>query len=195
MKQIYTYILMATIAIAFTSCETDDMRMARTLNGTWTGRIDTYYQDRWGLTGETYRTTMYFNQLDAYGGEGYEVDYNVSNPYGSYYYCEFDWEVAGGEIRLRYADSWNDTYIYDYRLYSDYFEGYMDDGTCRDIHFQLTYDGHFNWSNYRGYHRAAATRSSSAAAGSDSIPANARFHAAGEFCTQKPRIAADGANP
>lgn len=180
MKKIYTYTMMAIVALVFTACETEDMRMARTLDGTWTGRIDTYYEDRWGLTGNTYRTTMFFNQIDIYGGTGYEVDYNTNDPYGSYYYCEFDWEVFNGEIRIRYADSYNDTFIYDYRLYSDYFEGYMDDGSCRDIHFQLAYDGSFNWGGYRSSYRSY-TRSANGDAAADSLSASPRYHAAGEF--------------
>ena len=65
MKKFFTYtamvIMMTTL---FTSCDVEfwedmeDRSEARTLDGTWTGYIDTYYYDRWGLTGESYRTTM-----------------------------------------------------------------------------------------------------------------------------------------
>ena len=158
MKKFYTYLAMAICAITmtagFTSCEDGDAVEARTLDGTWTGRIDTYYADRWGFTGNTYRTTIFFNQIDRYGGTGYEVDYNMNDRYSNYYYCEFRWEVVQGEIVIRYADSWNNTYIYDYQLYNDYFEGYMDDGTNRDIHFQLYYDNRFDWSPYRSRYYA-----------------------------------------
>jgi len=149
---------------------------ARTLEGTWTGTIESYYEDRWGLVGNFYRTTMCFHRNNAYGGTGYEVDYNYRSPYDDYYYCEFDWTVEYGEIIIRYADSWNNVYIYDYQLYSDYFEGFMDDGTYRDIHFKLYYDGGFNWSPYRDYYGYddfyyAPTRS----------VVNSRCHASGEF--------------
>ena len=168
MKKIYTFLMTAMMMMAFTACEDNDYMEARTLDGTWTGYIDTYYQDRWGLTGNTYRTTMFFNQITRYGGTGYEVDYDTNSRYSDYYYCEFDWEVYNGEICIRYADSWNEVYIYDYQLYNDYFEGYMDDGSHRDIHFELYYDGNFNWNPYwsRGLTRGNGTE---------------RFHASGKF--------------
>ena len=76
--------------------------------------------------------------------------------YDDYYYCEFTWEVYGGEIRIRYADSWNDVYIYDYSLSDYHFSGYMDDGTSRDIHFSLSYDDRFDWSYWtRSFTRSA----------------------------------------
>jgi hypothetical protein len=155
MKQIYTYIAMAMMAMTFlTSCEPledwEDREEARTLDGTWTGYIDTYYYDRWGLTGSTYRTTMYFERENAYSGWGYEVSYDTRSRYSDYYYCEFKWEVYRGNIRIRYADSWNDVYIRDYRLSDTHFEGSMDDGTTTDILFDMTYDGRFDWSYWRG---------------------------------------------
>ena len=80
----------------FTSCDIEfwedmeDRSEARTLDGTWTGYIDTYYYDRWGLTGDSYRTTMYFERTSAYSGWGYEVDYDLNSRYSDYYYCEFE---------------------------------------------------------------------------------------------------------
>jgi len=178
MKKMFTYMAMIVMTMTvFTSCtlldDSDDRHEARTLSGTWTGYIDTYYYDRWGLTGDSYRTTMYFERENAYGGWGYEVDYDLNNRYDDSYYCEFTWEVAGGRIRIRYADSWDDVYISDYRLSSTRFEGYMDDGTSRDIYFQLTYDGRFDWSYW---HTRAVTRST----GADST---ARVMASGVFAS------------
>jgi len=144
----------------FTSCDelwrdSEDREEAYTLEGTWTGYIDTYIYDRYGLSGDSYRTAMYFEREDSYGGWGYEVDYDMYSRYSDYYYCEFEWEVYGGEIRIRYADSWNDVYIYDYSLSDYHFSGYMDDGTSRDIHFSLSYDNRFDW----GYWTRSFTRS------------------------------------
>ena len=178
MKKIYTCLMavltLLTATTVLTSCEDRDAAEARTLDGTWTGYIDTYYQDRWGLTGNSYRTTLYFYQRDRYGGTGYEVDYNINSRYDDYYYCEFDWEVYQGEIRISYADSWSPVYIYDYRLTQSSFEGYMDDGTYRDIYFQLYYDGSFDWGRYRNYY--APTRSGTE---------TPRFHASGEFAAKQ----------
>ena len=163
MKKIFTYLaLFMTAMTTLNSCDRisdiEDRHEARTIDGTWTGYIDTYYVDRWGLTGNSYRTTMYFERENAYGGWGYEVDYDIDSRYDDYYYCEFTWEVCNGTIRLRYADSWNDVYIYDYVLDDYYFSGAMDDG-CRDrrVNFSLNYDDRFEWSYWtRGITRGAS---------------------------------------
>lgn len=162
MKKLFTYLTMALVTVTmFTSCDklwrdSEDREEAYTLEGTWTGYIDTYIYDRYGLSGDSYRTTMYFERENSYGGWGYEVDYDMYSRYDDYYYCEFTWEVYGGEIRIRYADSWNDVYIYDYSLSDYHFSGYMDDGTSRDIHFSLSYDDRFDWSYWtRSFTRSA----------------------------------------
>ena len=149
MKKIYTLLAMAMITMmTMTSCDADleDRMEARTLEGTWTGYIDNYYYDRWGLTGTNYRTAFYFERENAYGGWGYEVDYDLNSRYSDYYYCEFRWDIYKGNIRIRYADSWNDVYVRDYSLSSSYFTGYMDDGSSKDIVFKLNYDSRFDWS-------------------------------------------------
>lgn len=158
-------VMMATVAVLLTSCDWlsrdyEDREEAYVLEGTWTGYIDTYFYDRFGKRGDSYRTTMYFERVDAYGGWGYEVDYNYYSRYDDYYYCEFDWEVVNGHIHIRYDDSWNDVYIYDYRLTSSTFSGYMDDGTSADVYFQLAYDGRFDWGYWtRGLTRGASESS------------------------------------
>ena len=177
MKKIYTYLLMSIMALptmlTLTSCEYDpdyeDRQEARTLDGTWTGYIETYYYDRWGKTGDTFRTSMYFERENPYGGWGYEIDYNVGTRSVDYY-CEFRWEVSNGRIRINYNDSWNDVIIYDYRLTSNYFEGYMDDGTNREIYFRLTYDSSFDWNSWRNtWRRSRAAQTPSDTLKTDSI--------------------------
>lgn len=178
MKKMFTYMAMAMMTMTLlTSCDFDwnwedmeDRCEASTLDGTWTGRIDTYYYDRWGLTGDSYRTTMYFERETAYSGWGYEVDYDLRDPYADYYYCEFEWEIYRGSIRIRYADSWNDVYINDYNLSGNRFEGRMDDGSTKDILFRLSYDSYFDW----GYWRPAYTRG-------DTGSADAKVKASGKF--------------
>lgn len=178
MKKINTLIMLALVALTFTACndrwfdtyeDRNDRKEASVLEGTWTGFIDTYIYDRFGLRGDSYRTTMYFERQDSYGGWGYEVDYNLNSPQKDYYYCEFTWEVYGGDILINYADSWNTVAIYDYGLNNNRFWGYMDDGTSKDIAFELFYDGRFDWSFYRSYY--APTRSGE----------TPRYHASGEF--------------
>ena len=156
MKKIYTYLAMFTIALSMlTSCDRDawDRQDARTLDGTWTGYVDVYYADRWGWTGSSYRTSICFVREGAYGGWGYEADYELG--YANEAYSEFNWSVNNGVIRITYAaPGWNPIRIYDYRLYDDYFEGYMDDNTRQDIRFQLYYDGNYNWGRYRNRYYA-----------------------------------------
>ena len=178
MKKFFTYTAMITMMMTlFTSCDIEywedleDRSEARTLDGTWTGYIDTYYYDRWGLTGNPYRTTMYFERETPYSGWGYEVDYDVNSRYNDYYYCEFTWDIYKGSIRINYADSWNDVFINDYRLSSTRFEGYMDDGSNKDIIFKLNYDNRFDW----GYWTRGVTR------GADNDSINTKVIASGKF--------------
>src|SRR3712207_7694389 len=74
MKKLTTILAMTLMAVmtmtVFVSCDVDD-EIGNTLSGTWTGRISTYYEDRWGLVGNDYRTTITFYQ----DGTGEEVDY------------------------------------------------------------------------------------------------------------------------
>ncbi|MBE6260103.1 MAG: hypothetical protein E7107_04650 [Prevotella sp.] len=178
MKKLFTYLTVTTMALVattmFMSCEVsyyddiEDREEARTLEGTWTGYIDTYMYDRFGISGDSYRTTIYFERDNRYGGWGYEVDYNLYSIYDDYYYCPFNWEVVNGEIIIHYADSWNDVYIYDYSLSAYNFSGYMDDGTSSEIRFNLRYDGSFDW----GYWTRSFTRSAS---DHDGVKANGEF--------------------
>ena len=117
---------------------------------------------------------MYFERDNAYSGWGYEVDYDLNSRYSDYYYCEFEWDIYKGSIRIRYADSWNDVYIYDYHLTSNTFVGYMDDGSSRDIRFELYYDGNFDWG-YWTWTRGNFTRAAN----------GKRYHASGTFANIK----------
>jgi hypothetical protein len=182
MKKFFTYTAMIILTMTlFTSCDIEfwedmeDRSEARTLDGTWTGYIDTYYYDRWGLTGDSYRTTMYFERESAYSGWGYEVDYDLNSRYSDYYYCEFEWDIYKGSIRIRYADSWNDVYINDYRLNSTRFEGYMDDGSSKDIIFCLNYDSSFDWGYWNARSMTRSASSDSTTTASTKVIASGKF--------------------
>jgi len=182
MKKFFTLLMTAVLTVALagalTACDNRyhnddyyDADDAFVLEGSWTGYIETYLYDRFGFTGNDYRTTMYFERENAYGGWGYEVDYNIRSRYEDYYYCEFRWEVINGNIRVQYADSWNNVWIYPRRLTTTHFSGTMDDGTTRDIYFDLTYDGNFDWGPYLSPAYRIQTRTA----------AGAGYHASGEF--------------
>ena len=119
------------------------------LEGTWTGNLEACYQDRWGVTSTTFRTAMYFKQESMYSGYGYEVDYDSDNRFARYYFSEFRWTVRDEVIYINYTDSrFGSTRIYDYKLNLATFRGYMDDGTNRDIYFDLSPSSNFDWSPY-----------------------------------------------
>ena len=160
MKKMYTYLMMVLMlsmaTISFTSCETEDQYEANVLiAGDWQGYLGTYYYDRWGLTGNTYETVIHFsgNGSWATSGRGYEVDYDTRSPFYDYAYCEFSWSIVNGVITLIYDDSvWNPVYINNYSLSHDYFSGYMNDGTRRDIRFKLANVNFAYWDTYSGYY-------------------------------------------
>lgn len=147
-----TMILLAMLAFTFTSCE--DEEIAQTLAGKWQGTISKYYYDRWGLSGDHYRTVIEFvgDPWHWTKGTGYEVDYDMNDQYGSYWYSEFEWRVDNKVITLRYADTdYEPVYISDYYLTNNRFEGYMDDGTNSEIKFSLYMIKDFNWDYYNNY--------------------------------------------
>ena len=156
MKKIFTYTMMVLMAMTmFTSCD-DDSYLADTLrNRDWQGRIGVYYQNRWNLRGNQYATVMRFWSKDSFytSGRGEEVDYNTSSPYRDYAYCTFKWFIVDGEITLIYDDDkWRPIYIYDYRLYSSRFYGYINDGSGRGIEFDfVAADNYDGWDYYSGY--------------------------------------------
>lgn len=177
MKKFYTYMLimlsMMAMTTTLTSCESDDQYEADLLiRGDWQGYLGTYYRDRWGLAGNTYETVIHFvgQNQGVTSGMGYEVDYDTRSPFNDYAYCEFQWSIVNGRITLIYEDSqWNPVYIYDYRLTGSRFYGYMDDGTTRNIRFDLTNVNFGYWSDYRGgYYYSRQTRA--AAAPTEGVP-------------------------
>ena len=78
MKKFFTFVMLVLTVMALGSCnwssDDPDRQEARVLEGTWTGYIDTYYWDRWGLTGNSYRLAMNVVRRDSSGGWCYEVD-------------------------------------------------------------------------------------------------------------------------
>ena len=143
---------MLLTCFGLTGCDSDDQYLADLLrNRDWQGYIGTYYQDRWGITGEEFRTVMRFTSSDVWAtsGRGEELDYSTYSS-NSYAYATFKWFIVDGEITLLYDDSvWDPIYILDYTLTSSRFSGYINDGTNRRIYFSLENSGYNNWSRYR----------------------------------------------
>ena len=156
MKKFYTRIMMLAMMMAamttLTSCDDEDDYIAQKLRDSdWEGYIDTYYSSRWSLSGNTYETAMHFESRGEYytSGRGCEVDYDTRNPYSDYAYCTFSWCIVEGNIILIYDDSmWNTVWIRQYNLYGGHFYGYIDDGTNRNIKFDLASANAYDWNPY-----------------------------------------------
>lgn len=193
MKKIYAYtktLFVAMMAVmALTSCETDDHYLAEQLiDRDWQGYLGTYYQDRWGISGQEYRTVMRFVSRDSYAtsGRGYELDYRTSSWREDYAYCTFKWFIVDGEITLIYDDDkWSPIYIVDYRLTGATFDGYIYDGSDRRIVFEfdnVPFDdwgyytrggyGGYNYGDFthQNYYRAPAATRGNEPADSASVP-------------------------
>ena len=155
MRKITTYSLLLMLSMVFlTSCDNnEDHYIAEQLIGRdWQGYLGAYYYDRWSLSGSEFWTVMRFTSHDSYAtsGRGYEVDYRTNSWREDYAYCTFKWFIVDGEITLIYDDNvWKPIYIYNYRLSDEYFDGYIDDGSRRDIRFQLDNVDFAYWDSYR----------------------------------------------
>ena len=107
------------------------------------------------FSGNTYETVIHFggNGYGATSGRGYEVDYDTRSPFYDYAYCEFSWSITNGMITIIYDDSmWWPVYISNYSLSNNYFVGFMNDGTNRDIRFKLKNVRFGYWDTYQSYY-------------------------------------------
>lgn len=129
MNKFFTYALMFLMAtVTLTSCEPDtDAELAYDMAGVWQGTIQgNYYYHRY--KSNDFDTEISFTRLDAYGGEGYKIDYSYSKR--RYYRNYFDWTVRNNKIYLEYDDG-SRVVIRDYEVYymrgNLRFRGYLDD--------------------------------------------------------------------
>lgn len=158
----------------------------------WQGFINQYYQDRFGLSGEHYCTVIEFVGDYSHGtkGRGYEVDYDMNDPYGSFWYSEFEWSIDNRVITLSYADTgYEPVKIYDYWLNSNYFEGYMDDGTNNHLWFKLRLIQDFDWDRYNTYSPYYVPRKMAPASKEAPAPRKVRFASKG--VEKMPKVAAE----
>lgn len=151
MKKIYTMLMMAMMALAFTSCE--DEEIARTLEGTWRGNM--YISTSYG--GRTYNATdteiTFLRDPYTYSsGSGYWVDYYSDAPW-DYVANHIDWTVDFGVIYVDFIEEGTRLEIRDYRLNSDHFYGTIYDHGNHvefDLYNYRRPSGYYN--NYRwGY--------------------------------------------
>lgn len=152
MKKVLNNILMmavlATAAVAFTSC--DDEQIAYTLEGTWKGNmyISSYYGGR--TYDATYTEITFLKDPYAYSsGSGYWVDYYSNAPW-DYVANHIEWRVDYGTIRVYFLEEGTSMDIYDYRLSNDRFYGTINDGG-NYVDFELYHTSSPNWSGYRNW--------------------------------------------
>lgn len=192
-----TMLIALTGIITMSSCEDDAQEVAYTLEGSWSGYIDTFFQDHWtgDIAGDEYRVTFTFLRNGDYdydsatSGYGYETGYNVNDRYHDCYQSRFYWQVdntnGGPVITISYTDDpWNPVYIYDYRISGSRFSGYMNDGTNRSIEFDLYYDGNFNYNNWR---RGSYSKTRSDGTDSVKVIENGKSFRSGIFAEIEPR--------
>ena len=145
MKKLYTLMMMAVMALAFTSCE--DEMIADTLEGTWSGNmyVSSYYN---GHDYYATRTEITFS-IDPFRftrGSGYWVDYYSGAPW-DYVANHIDWRVDNGRIYVHFYEDNTSVVIADYHLTDSHFTGYIADGD-NDVHFNLTHIDSPNWNRY-----------------------------------------------
>ena len=153
-----TLAMMAVFTIAMTSCE--DERIARTLEGTWSGEM---YAVAW-YNGRAYDAT--YSQItfvrDPYKyseGTGYWVDYYADSYWGGYNYIasRISWRVDFGDIYINLNDTGERVTIYNYSLNDDYFSGYLNiDGVKREFRLKHVSSPNYNWDWGYHYYRTPA---------------------------------------
>ena len=152
MKKMFTMLMMAMMAIVFTSCE--DEYIADTLEGTWEGNM--YIGSEWG--GHYYEAasteiTFLIDPFRFTKGSGYWVDYYRDAPWGSYVANHINWSVSNGVIYVYFVEDGDRIEIRDYRLNRNRFVGTIYEGG-QFVDFDLynvrrPYD---YWDDYRwGY--------------------------------------------
>lgn len=158
-----------TMTMALTSCEVEiyddmyvpntpanmDYKQSKALSGEWTGDFGMFYtivnRDRGQSRPVTYDAdytdiVFYPERYGATYGWGKQVDWYSYGPY-EYIYHKFDWELVDGVVNLYYyKDSNLDTFIRDYSMTNDFFEGYFGNSSDR-FRLRKIVD-HYNWTPY-----------------------------------------------
>jgi len=147
MKKMFTMLMMAMMALAFTSCE--DEYIANTLEGTWKGNM--YISTYWGdyTYDATYTEITFLRDPYTYSsGSGYWVDYYSNAPW-DYVANHIDWTVNNGVIKVYFIEEGSTIYISNYHLNSNRFTGTINDGG-KPVDFDLYNVSHpyTYWDDY-----------------------------------------------
>ena len=152
MKKIYTMLMMAMMALAFTSCE-DDESIAYTLEGTWKGNM--YISSYWdGYTYDaTYSEVTFLKDPYTYSsGAGYWVDYYSNAPW-DYVANHIEWKVNYGRIYIYFIEERTSLEIRDYHLdYNRFYGTIYENGHAVDFELYNASHPYTYWDDYRwGY--------------------------------------------
>lgn len=146
--------MMTTMAL--TSCELGyceygpehmDYNQSKVLSGEWTGDFGMYYSYNGRYFDADYTDVVFYPaRYGATYGYGKQVDWYSYGPY-EYIYHKFDWQVVDGVVELRYYhDPDLNTFIRDYKMTNNYFEGYF--GNSPDRFRLRKIVDHYNWTPY-----------------------------------------------
>lgn len=146
---IFAAICMAITAATMTSCTDDNEDVAYNLWGVWEGNM--YMQSSYnGRMYQSSYSVLSFdkNPYEYASGSGYWIDYYSNAPW-DYYSSRIQWRVTGPqEIQIYSQKEGRTYYIYDYRMTSYSFSGYIDDGSNRGVYFELQKTSSPDWSDY-----------------------------------------------
>ncbi len=160
LNSILSAIVLTLSAMLFTSCD-EDVYVGSTLQGTWSGNL--YAYSEWN--GRMYRASYSEIEFDGdpfrvESGTGTWVDHYAGDAPWRYYVDHFSWRVNRGVINIRFWSDGFETYISDYRLNNNYFEGYIYLGSnSGEEYFELRKlsdatswsgyeDGYYYWDDY-----------------------------------------------
>lgn len=144
------------MASTLTSCELGyyeygpghmDYQQSKALSGEWTGDFGMYYSYNGRYFDADYTDVVFYPaRYGATYGYGKQVDWYSWGPY-EYIYHKFDWQLVDGVVELRYySDSNLNTFIRDYKMTNDYFEGYFGNSSDR-FRLRKIVD-HYDWTPY-----------------------------------------------
>ena len=181
MKKMFTMLMMAMMALAFTSCE--DEYIANTLEGTWKGNM--YISTYWGdyTYDATYTEITFLRDPYTYSsGSGYWVDYYSNAPW-DYVANHIDWTVNNGVIKVYFIEEGSTIYISNYHLNSSRFTGTINDGG-KPVDFDLynvshpyTYwdDYYWGYDSWNDDYYWARTRGAAATDSTNNVEKPKRF--------------------
>lgn len=125
MKKITTFIMLAMLALSFTSCETEDDNIARALDGIWSGTVAQRYVQQYsawrykeGIAYQDIEMQFYTDPYYCAEGDGVEYDFDRRG----YVENRFRFYVRNQRIYIDYEYGM-DVVIMNYDLRGNIFDG------------------------------------------------------------------------